>query len=407
MSDAEFLNPATEMSDIVDVAVTVSEVDTATEALEAAAVTPQDPWAESEWETLPLPGSLSPDTLPEGEPIDLVTSLEQQNQTLRDRVEYLESALDQSQTSLRRELERWEALALQGDERIQEKEQAIARYMEEITVSQEKIAQLYQDLERSHQTTQRQHVLNETLKLELTHSQERQAQLERECAQIQQQYLEKAQLLLQQEHQSRDLQARLHRQQRYTLQYKAALEKCLEEPQSNTPTLPSEANISRAGLGKQVAIPKPSPVQPWSAPEKVVDPSQQAWLNAFLSESEQFPADDTLVNLEWQAPELSSEQPVSFDLNEIEPADYAAVLRLESWENAEVEQNNSVSVGMNDVVNRSASPFITLTALSEVLETTDENASRKRDSLAAVDLPSFSRPTELEPVREAVGAAES
>jgi hypothetical protein len=340
------------------------------------------------WDTVLLPGSLDVDALEEGEPIDLVTSLEQQNQTLRDRVGFLETALEQSQTQMRSELERWESLAMSEDESLRQKEQSIAQYMEDITVAQEKITQLFQDLEQSHRNTQRQQILNETLTIQIRSSQERQAQLERDCAQTQQRYIEQSQLVLRQEHQCRDLQARLHRQQRYTLQYKAAVEKCLEVPTTAPATTLSalaEGVGPHGALTKQVTIPKPQPVQPWSAPEgETIDLSHQAWLNAFLSDSDQFPTDTAVTNLDWQAESIGT-QPVSFDLEEsLESPNQ----RLDAW----VEANHAPSPSLTADVNQAPapSPFITLAPLSAIdLSEAGEVPVRKRESLAAVDLPMF------------------
>jgi hypothetical protein len=353
-----------------------------------------------DWETLSFPQTLDVDQLPEGESIDLVTSLEQQNATLRDRVDYLESALEQSQTTLRQELEQWQTVARSGDERIQEKDVAIAQHIAEITAAQEKITQLFQDLEVGHTTTQRQQILIDALNGQLVNSQERVAQLERECSLTQQRYVEQAQLAMQKDHQSRDLQARLYRQQRYTLQYKAALEKCLEvpEPGAQQPTLMTETlNPTSTGVGKQVNMPKPMPVQPWSAPqEDAEDPAQGAWLNSFLSDSEQFPNTEAVSNFTWQAD--IEPQKLSFELDGVElRSDLAEELRsidprLVAWEPVNpVESVESAP----DVANL-PSPFITLQPMSEQdLAEAGDVPVRKRESLAAVDLPSFPKVSEM------------
>jgi hypothetical protein len=348
---------------------------------------------DSEWETLALPQTLDVDQLPEAESIDLTTSLTQQNQTLRDRIEHLETSLAQSQIALRLELEHWESIVSSGDERIQEKDAAIVRHLTEMAASQDKVTELFQTLETSHQTSQRQQILIETLNAQLLNSQERVAQLERECASTQQRFGEQTQTVMQQENQGRDLKARLYRQQRYTLQYKAALEKCLEVPTNAAPVAPvlisdsiNSDNI-KSGFGKQVSMPTSIPVQPWSAPEtEVTDPSQTAWLNSFLSDSDQFPTTEAVTNLEWQS-ELAP-QTLSFDMSEEFDAsnDVSIADRLDAWIEPDSREAST-----------SPSPFITLSPMSEVdLQEAGDVPLKKRESLAAVDLPTFPKVTLIE-----------
>jgi hypothetical protein len=349
--------------------------------------------AESEWETVSLPQTLDVDQLPEAESIDLTASLTQQNQTLRDRIEHLETSLAQSQIALRLELEHWESIVSSGDERIQEKDATIVRHLTEMAASQDKVTELFQTLETSHQTSQRQQILIETLNAQLLNSQERVAQLERECASTQQRFGEQTQTVMQQENQGRDLKARLYRQQRYTLQYKAALEKCLEVPTSAAPVAPVLISDSinsdhiKSGFGKQVSMPTSIPVQPWSAPEtEVTDPSQTAWLNSFLSDSDQFPTTEAVTNLEWQS-ELAP-QTLSFDMSEeFDASDNASIAdRLDAW----IEPDS-------DETTVSPSPFITLSPMSEVdLQEAGDVPLKKRESLAAVDLPTFPKATLIE-----------
>jgi hypothetical protein len=338
------------------------------------------------WETVAFPDAIvDVQSLPEAPSIDIVTSLEQQNQTLRDRVGYLETTVATAQTHLCQEVARWESLALQGDERLQEQlqtqEQTIGKYINELTETQKQVSDRFAQLELAHQTAQRQQIIMETLNTQLRNSQERVAQLERECAGIHQQNVDQAQQILQHEHQRRDLQSRLQRQQRYTLQYKAALEKSLEVPTGPAPAAPallSETTHNQLAA-KHVTMPKPSPVQPWSAPAtEAEDDSQKAWLNAFLSESTEFPTDDVMANFDWQPSQPTGNTPVSFNLDEL-PEDGQILMdpdRLPTWEQP------------------AASPFITLqSSPQESDETTveTENPAPKRESLGAIDLPMFAK----------------
>jgi hypothetical protein len=368
----------------------------------AAVATPQVMPVENltdPWETVAFPDAIiDVAELPEAASLDLVTSLQQQNQTLRDRVEYLEASLKAAQTNLRQEVSRWEALALQGDERLhaqaQAQETAIAQYVADLTVAQTKATELFAQLELAHQAEQRQQIVMDTLNTQWRNSQERVAQLERECATVHQQNVDQAQQVLQQEHQVRDLQARLQRQQRYTLQYKAALEKSLEVPPSQpgavAPTLLSEATQA----AKALSMPKPTPVQPWSAstPEGE-DYSQKAWLNSLLSVSGEFPTDQVLANFDWQPERPIATAAVSFNLDE-PSVDPSIDLDLEQFNQFNLDPSTRLS-GWEPGSN--TSPFITLQPgnQAEAAVASDEAPAAiaeswpKRDSLAAVDLPNF------------------
>ncbi len=100
-------------------------------------------------------------------------------------------------------------------------------------------------------------------------SQERIAQLERDCALSQQRYAEQVQLVTQMDNTCRDLRMRLHRQQQQTLQFKAALEKSLETAPviSSDHIISSEPLISSADAEHPESaafLPKAQPVKPWS-----------------------------------------------------------------------------------------------------------------------------------------------
>jgi myosin heavy subunit len=370
------------------------------------------------WETLTFPGALSVDELQRAESppsstassTDLINSLEQQNQALRDRVEYLESALEQSQVKLRQEVERWQeiALAQTENERIQEQEAIIVEQIQYLTTAQRKISQLFQELERSHQASQRQQIVIETLTHELQVSQERVAQLERECAVTQKRYTEQVQLVHQAEHTCRDLRSRLSRQQRYTLQFKAALEKCLEMPNAASPSsIHATVDPFTPSTGR-LGIPKASPVKPWSAPsDDNIDPSYQAWLNSFLSESEDLPVAETFGSESSDIHDLcelsddESQFTDSEDGSALSVAEDAADpcissnkqtgehTRLETWATSQPQEIDSEPGDVAADDDKLTSPFITLNS-SRGTDATQSSPSHKRTSLAAVELPTFS-----------------
>lgn len=257
-----------------------------------------------EWETVNFPDALSVDDIPQAElqqaavriqdleqqhtialirvetleqeqstAIARIQTLEHHNRELLTQTARLEEALDQSRKAIRLERRRWKAQALsqiaQAEERSQAQEAILAQKNQELSEAQDYSTRLFQELEQSHQTAQKQQILIETLTGQLEARQEQIAQLERECALTQQRHDDQIQFVRQAETSCRDLQSRLHRQQRYTLQFKSALEKCLDVPTpqsqvhfSEPPTI-AVAKAENAPI--QLFAPKAPPVKPWSA----------------------------------------------------------------------------------------------------------------------------------------------
>lgn len=90
-----------------------------------------------------------------------------------------------------------------------------------------KIAEFEQfvtQLEISNQTIQSQQVMIDTLSHQLVETQAQLSSLERECTEVQEKYNQQVYKLLETEKQLQELHRRLLRQQRYTLEYKNALE---------------------------------------------------------------------------------------------------------------------------------------------------------------------------------------
>lgn len=180
----------------------------------------------------------------------LAQKMRQRNHRLHEQVSELRQALKEKQEALHLELMR-----------SHDKDALIIQQAEEINTVQEQLARLFHALESSHQAAQRQQILIETLSEQLQSSQERVAQLERECSFTQQRYNEQSQQLLQAANTCRELRTRLHRQQRQTMQFKAALEKSLEMTSSSHS---SGQQLPHAKAGTH-PFPKTQPIQPWSA----------------------------------------------------------------------------------------------------------------------------------------------
>lgn len=211
----------------------------------------------------PLPSMLPPPPMPafgrrdrqglgEGDAIALMA----ERAALKKRIAQLEEALEECRATLELQLLHAQAqddlLTQQGDEMEaasatvegllgeleslrEEAEQQLSRFQDEIDQLQQRsdlaearVAELETLLSQRDQDGQRQGILTETLSRQLEASQARVAQLERACALLQQRNLERATQLAQAEQLGQELRSRLHRQQRQTLQFRAALEQCLD-----------------------------------------------------------------------------------------------------------------------------------------------------------------------------------
>lgn len=219
------------------------------------------------WSSAPATDSLAAEAPSPAEPapedlVQLIQDLNQCNDALLLRVTELEEALERSQVALQAEIERTQTspgglpVATPGP-------------------VQQQIAQLLSELDIANDGLRRTTIHNETLQADLEANQQRVAQLERECTLLQQRFGEKNTALHQAEETCRDLKARLHRQQRYTLQFKAALEKCLnmtpaagqaaQSPPVVQGHLLHTAAAALGAGGQPVAMPRSQQIQPWSA----------------------------------------------------------------------------------------------------------------------------------------------
>lgn len=156
--------------------------------------------------------------------------------------------------------------------RSQRTDLLIAQQAEELNCDREEISRLVRELEGSQQEKQSQQSFIEDLSKQLEGSQEQIAQLERECAFLQENCNKQTQELIVKEEQSKELNSRLQRQQSYTLQYKAALDQYLNISASdkNEPKL-SEPSF-RFGT---------KPIQAWSIAleQKETSATKTSYLN--------------------------------------------------------------------------------------------------------------------------------
>ncbi len=134
----------------------------------------------------------------------------------------------------------------------------IAQQAEEIKECQQELAELNQNSLVSQQEIHEQKLIIENLTQQLNLSQQHSAQLERECALLQEKCNEKTYEAVAYQQKTEELAARLERQQRYTLQYKAALDKY------NNEVIAEQVNSSEDTVGDRLLKTKNQPIKPWS-----------------------------------------------------------------------------------------------------------------------------------------------
>ena len=198
------------------------------------------------------------------------------NNNLYEQVEQLKDNLAESEKVLQ-----WQKT------RSSVTESMLNQHTQELAAAQEQIKSLFQQLETAVQTVQRQEIFTDTYKAQLQISQQRLAQLERECTLLHTNNSEQSEQLLQSETVCRELRTRLMRQQRQTLQFKAALEKCLDTSVPSYDSLEDTAkhpkDITSSGQGRfsrkaRSLFPNAQPIQPWSAePESLTEDGDNSW----------------------------------------------------------------------------------------------------------------------------------
>lgn len=244
--------------------------------------------ADDGWETVPLMGMpplSSPDASNHHQPSHPASSaakeaelhsrimdLNQCNEVLLSRINQLEEALERSQQALQQEVER--------SQRLTEEDKVAA-------AQNHSVAQLLSELDTANESLKRQTLLAETLTAQLKSAEERAERLEKECAILRKRKSERAKQLQASEEICTDLRSRLQRQQQYTLQFKAALEKCLDTPAfqhtsnriengvDETTDQPSEAPVTSSHT---VGMPRSESIRPWSATSAQVSADPQLQL---------------------------------------------------------------------------------------------------------------------------------
>ena len=329
-------------------------------------------------------------------PVTLMQALHECNRDLLQRIAQLETALEESQNTL------------------QNRETLLLQRTGELENTQEQLTRLFGKVEVSHQTLQNQEISVESLSSQLATSQTRLAIVERECASTVQRYNEQFQQLVATENVCRELRSRLHRQQRHTLQFKAALEKSLEMPQKSPIMEPPDdaddsahkqlESLLAAVRSSQVPLPpafNAAPVKPWSESEE--HPEVAAAEDAIEHESTANLELNKLAQasgIQWQESETYRTHEAATDsavtvaepqLPMAEPEPETAAAKLGSPELARAVQilNSVETFGLQEVRSTLVKPTATgqphwLTLIASPLR-----PYKKPRSLAEIELPSF------------------
>ena len=165
-------------------------------------------------------------------------------------------------------------------QQLREQKTNYHQQLQELDFTRAQVNRLFQKLDVANRVIRQQQVLVENLTQQWDTSQTRMAKMERECAMTRQSYNEQSHELVQAQNTCRELRSRLQRQQRYTLQFKAALERSLEVRESgmspNPELMVDSPSLEMDGADNELLSPsfvihgqmnlsKASPVQPWSA----------------------------------------------------------------------------------------------------------------------------------------------
>ncbi|MEM6452580.1 MAG: hypothetical protein AAF703_19970 [Cyanobacteria bacterium P01_D01_bin.105] len=204
----------------------------------------------------------------EHELLGLIRDLNECNDALLAKVSQLEGDLQRATAEAAADVETARAAVQLAQEKMSRQvaqEQASAQQVSQ--TAQQQVARLVGDLEQTEQALNRQQLVNENLQTELTEAQERITQLEKEGALAAQNHAEEIQARVKADAKNRDLRSRLQRQQRYTLQFKAALEKSLSVGVSSA-SVTQTAEQSRPVSFNQptaVSMPRSQRIMPWAS----------------------------------------------------------------------------------------------------------------------------------------------
>ena len=296
---------------------------------------------------------------------NLARKLRGQNRQLLDTIVTLEQALSAS----RQELQDYQ-------ERSRHHNSLLSQQTAKLESTQAQNSHLLEQLQTSQTQLQQEQSHLESLQKQLQGTQEAFARLERGSALLKEETLQNKHQLVLKEEQIRELQQRLQRQQRYSLQYKSALDQCLSRHGKKTgASQPTEsATIDERTSPNIVSI------QPWSSSlEEEVSPSLGASsLQPESSDNSLDLIDQTLDELFSLNPDPKPNSDQTLSLTETQHEVEEETVADEPENNNQTEET---TVASEDMVVNSSAPFS-----FSITPHRKEDAAREK-----VDLPSFLR----------------
>lgn len=303
---------------------------------------------------------------------NLARKLRGQNRELLNTIVTLEQALAKSRQQLQ-----------DYQERSRHHNSFLSQQTAQLQSTQAQNSHLLEQLKTS-QTTLKQHQHNlETLQKQLHTSEKAFAQLERESALLKEETLQNKNQLVLKKQQIHELQQRLQRQQRYSLQYKAALDDCLSNHGKKLPSTDVKSRVESPTASNVVSI------QPWSSsPEKkITPPLVPSRIKSEASEPISDTIDDTLEALFSLTPEPHSDITNLDNDNSNSEGHSTPEQHLSVTETKEVKQehiqthNEQTTTASNGLLMSSSVPFS-----FSIERHRKEDAAKEK-----VDLPSFLR----------------
>ena len=231
----------------------------------------------------------------------------------------------------------------------------------------------------------RQQSLVETIRAKLQTCEHQMARMEREFALTQQRYNEQTYQLQQSEQTCEELRSRLNRQQRYTLQFKAALEKCLEEVEIRNGNL---VTANTAESVEPMYFAPAQPVEPWSMNGMEVDAALEEATNVEnieeISEEIATSAESATIPVE--------SYPVDSQESHLDTLEQAILDDggEEDEENLEGATDENAKISETETAPTSP-PEPKPIPIPEASVLPPELPNRKRQPLSKVDLPKFPR----------------
>jgi hypothetical protein len=265
--------------------------------------------------------------------VAVAESLNQENEQLRQQVTRLETAVAECRATL--DLQQMRAQTQQAlyDARSRDFEstkQEAARLAEALAAAQAQLAQ--QDRERAEWVQQE------------ACDRGRIAQLERACALLQEQCLKQADELMQLQGRQQDLQERLKRQQRQTLQLRTALEQCLEQEYGRS-VLPPLNETEPRSLANPAALTQSEPSSLGSGDltddqGDLIDDHEDQWVDQGWTDGDWADGDLEATAIPTPAPE----PPAELTADPIDAIRTEEILALLNWDLEQTAPNLSYQI---------------------------------------------------------------